>query len=189
MEGSSRRSARSRDTGTRRGQTAAQRLSEPRARLGWSGGGWVGFGVRLSRARAALSRAWADSLPENRLHGVVAGKLYTYAGDARVCRWPNGIEITKKEHQHDRYTSQRRTRADPIREAHRRPRQRDHRSRTRHRRLDRDDLESVLRLIWPYMAELHACFHLSQRRQAARDDAAFNELIARLDEEDDDSDG
>jgi hypothetical protein len=56
-------------------------------------------------------------------------------------------------------------------------------------RLDRDDLESVLRLIWPSMAELHACFHLSQRRQAARDDAAFNELIARLDEEDDDSDG
>ena len=53
----------------------------------------------------------------------------------------------------------------------------------------RDDLESVLRLIWPSMAELHACFHLSQRRQAARDDAVFNELIARLDEEDDDSDG
>jgi hypothetical protein len=25
-------------------------------------------------------------------------------------------------------------------------------------RLDRDDLESVLRLIWPSMAELHACF-------------------------------
>jgi hypothetical protein len=47
----------------------------------------------------------------------------------------------------------------------------------------------VLRLIWPSMAELHACFHLSQRRQAARDDAAFNELIARLDEEDEDSDG
>ena len=56
-------------------------------------------------------------------------------------------------------------------------------------RLDRDDLESVLRLIWPSMAELHACFHLSQRRQAARDDAAFNELIARLDEGDEDSDG
>ena len=56
-------------------------------------------------------------------------------------------------------------------------------------RVDRDDLESVLRLIWPSMAELHACFHLSQRRQAARDDAAFNELIARLDEEDDDCDG
>jgi hypothetical protein len=52
-----------------------------------------------------------------------------------------------------------------------------------------DDLESVLRLIWPSMAELHAGFHLSQRRQAARDDAVFNELIARLDEEDDDSDG
>ena len=39
------------------------------------------------------------------------------------------------------------------------------------------------------MAEMHACFHLSQRRHAARDDAAFNELIARLDEEDEDSDG
>jgi hypothetical protein len=41
-------------------------------------------------------RAWADSLPENRLHGVIAGKLYTYASDARVRRWPNGIEITGK---------------------------------------------------------------------------------------------
>ena len=56
-------------------------------------------------------------------------------------------------------------------------------------RLDRDDLESVLRLIWPYTAKLYAGIQLSQRRQAARDDAAFNELIARLDEEDDDSDG
>jgi hypothetical protein len=56
-------------------------------------------------------------------------------------------------------------------------------------RLDRDDLESVLRLIWPYTAEWRAGFQLSQRRQAVRDDAAFNELIARLDEEDDDSDG
>ena len=56
-------------------------------------------------------------------------------------------------------------------------------------RLDRDDLESVLRLIWPYTAKLYAGIHLSQRRQAARDDAVFNELIARLDEEDDDSDG
>jgi hypothetical protein len=137
----------------------------------------------------ARRRAWADSLPENRLHGVVAGKLYTYASDARIRRWPNGIEITGKEHQHDQHISQRRTRADGIREAHRRPRQRDHRRRTRHSRLDRDDLESVLRLIWPSMAELHACFHLSQRRQAARDDAAFNELIARRDEEDDEFDG
>ena len=34
-----------------------------------------------------------------------------------------------------------------------------------------------------------AGIQLSQRRQAARDDAVFNELIARLDEEDDDSDG
>lgn len=56
-------------------------------------------------------------------------------------------------------------------------------------RLDRDDLESVLRLIWPYTAKLHAGIQLSQRRQAARDDAVFNDLIARLDEEDDDSDG
>ena len=32
-------------------------------------------------------------------------------------------------------------------------------------------------------------FHLSQRRQATRVDAAFNELIALLYEEDDDSDG
>jgi hypothetical protein len=56
-------------------------------------------------------------------------------------------------------------------------------------RLDRDDLESVLRLMWPYTAKLYAGIHLSQRRQAARDDAVFNELIARLDEEDDDSDG
>jgi hypothetical protein len=53
-------------------------------------------------------------------------------------------------------------------------------------RLDRDDRVSVLRLIWPDMAELYACFHLSQRRHAARDDAAFNELIAQLEDEDDD---
>jgi hypothetical protein len=56
-------------------------------------------------------------------------------------------------------------------------------------RLDRDDLASVLRLIWPYTAKLYAGIHLSQRRQAARDDAAFNELIARRNEEDEDSDG
>jgi hypothetical protein len=46
------------------------------------------------RVRAAGCRAWADSLPENRLHGIIAGKLYTYARDARVRRWSNGIEIT-----------------------------------------------------------------------------------------------
>jgi hypothetical protein len=56
-------------------------------------------------------------------------------------------------------------------------------------RLDRRRPRIRARLIWPSMAELHACFHLSQRRRAARDDAVFNELIARLDEEDDDSDG
>ena len=54
------------------------------------------YGAGLSRARAARCREWADSLPENRLHGVIAGKLYTYASDARVRRWPNGIEITGK---------------------------------------------------------------------------------------------
>ncbi len=47
-------------------------------------------------------------------------------------------------------------------------------------------MDSVLRLIWPYMAEFYTCFHHSQRRQAARDDAAFNELIAQLDDADDD---
>jgi len=30
------------------------------------------------------------------LHGVIAGKLYTYASDARNRGWPNGIEITGK---------------------------------------------------------------------------------------------
>ena len=56
-------------------------------------------------------------------------------------------------------------------------------------RLDRRRPRIRARLMWPSTAKLHACFHLSQRRQAARDDAVFNELIARLDEEDDDSDG
>ena len=55
---------------------------------------------RIRRPAVACARspqpAWADSLPENRLHGVIAGMLYTYAGDARVRRWPNGIEITGK---------------------------------------------------------------------------------------------
>ena len=77
-------------------------------------------------------------------------------------------------------------RADRIREAHRRPLSATTAAELATARLDRDDLESVLRLIWPSMAELHACFHLSQRRQAARDDAAFNDLIAQLDDEDDD---
>jgi hypothetical protein len=53
-------------------------------------------------------------------------------------------------------------------------------------RLDRDDLGSVLGLIWPYTAKLYAGIHLPQRRQAALDDAAFNALIAQLDDEDDD---
>lgn len=52
--------------------------------------------LRVLAIRPSPAAAWADSLPENRLHGVVAGKLYTYASDARVRRWPNGIEITGK---------------------------------------------------------------------------------------------
>jgi hypothetical protein len=120
------------------------------------------------------------------LHGVIAGKLYTYAGDARVRRWPNGIKITKRN------TSMTHTPVSAalglIRHAKRID---DLVSATTAAelvtaRLDRDDLESELRLIWPSMTELHACLHLSQRRQAARDDAAFNELIAQLDDEDDD---
>ena len=53
---------------------------------------------RIRRAAVACARsrcrAWADALPENRSHGVIAGKLYTYARGARVRRWSNGIEIT-----------------------------------------------------------------------------------------------
>ena len=41
-------------------------------------------------------RARADSLPENRLHGVVAGKLYTYASDARIRRGPTESRSQEK---------------------------------------------------------------------------------------------
>ena len=135
-------------------------------------------------------RVWADSLPENRWHGVIPGKPCTYASDARIRRWPNEIEITGKRNTAMTNTSVSAALGligyakridDPVSATTA--------AELATGRLDRDDLESVLRLIWPSMAELHACFHLSQRRQAARDDAAFNELIARLDEEDDDSDG
>ena len=68
-------------------------------------------------------------------------------------------------------------------------RQRDHRRRTRHRRTGPQTTSNPCPVDLAVHGELHACFHLSQRRQAARDDAVFNELIARLDEEDDDSDG
>jgi hypothetical protein len=121
-------------------------------------------------------------LPENRLHGVIAGKLDTYASDARVRRWPNGIEITGKRNISMTNTPVSAARGliryakridDPV-------------SATTAAELATarlDDLESGLRLIWPYMAELYTCFDLSQRGQAARDDAAFNEQI---DDEDDD---
>jgi hypothetical protein len=126
-------------------------------------------------------------LPENRSHGVIAGKLYTYARGARVRRWSNGIEITgiRNTSMTDTAVS-----AAPvlIRYAKRidDPVSATIAAELATARLDRDDLESVLRLMWPDMAELYAGFHLSQRRQAARDDAAFNELIAQLDDEDDD---
>jgi hypothetical protein len=124
------------------------------------------------------------------LHGVIAGKLYTYASNARVRRWPNGIEITGKRNTSMTDTA---VSAAPvlIRYAKRidDPVSATIAAELATARLDRDDLESVLRLIWPYTAKLYAGIQLSQRRQAARDDAVFNELIARLDEEDDDSDG
>ena len=120
-------------------------------------------------------------MPENRSHGVIAGKLYTYARGARVRRWSNGIEITgiRNTSMTDTAVS-----AAPvlIRYAKRidDPVSATIAAELATARLDRDDLESVLRLIWPYTAKLYAGIHLSQRRQAARDDAAFNELIARL---------
>ena len=108
----------------------------------------------------------------------------------RVRRWPNGIEITGKRNTSMTDTA---VSAAPvlIRYAKRidDPVSATIAAELATARLDRDDLESVLRLIWPYTAKLYAGIHLSQRRQAARDDAVFNELIARLDEEDDDSDG
>ena len=126
---------------------------------------------------------------KNRLHGVSAGKLYIYASDAAFAAGPT------ESRSQERNTSRTNTSVsaalgligyakridDPVSATIA--------AEIAIARLDRDDLESVLRLIWPSMAELHAYFHLSQRRQAARDDAVFNELIARLDEEDDDCDG
>ena len=53
-----------RDTGTRRGQTAPQRLSEPRAPLGWSGGGMG----RIRRSAVACAQ------PSPRVGGLVARK-------------------------------------------------------------------------------------------------------------------
>ena len=109
-------------------------------------------------ARSPLPRG-ADPLPENRLHGVIAGKLYIYASDARVRRWPNGIEITGK-----RNTSMTDTAVSAalvlIRYAKRidDPVSATTAAELATARLDRDDLESVLRLIWPSMAELHAVF-------------------------------
>jgi hypothetical protein len=145
---------------------------------------------RLLAIRPSSGRAWVDSLPEKIDRTASAlGSCTSTPATPRSPLAQRNRDHRKEEYQHDCHSSQRRTSADPIREAHRRPRQRDHRRRNRHRPPDRDDPESVLRLIWPYTAKLYAGIHLSQRRQAARDDAVFNELIARLDEEDDDCDG
>ena len=54
------------------------------------------FGVRRSRERAARCRAWADSLPENRWHGVIAGKLYIYASDAAFAAGPTESRSQEK---------------------------------------------------------------------------------------------
>jgi hypothetical protein len=101
-------------------------------------------------------------LPESRLHGVVAGKLYPYASDARIRRWPIGIEITQI-----RITSMTDTPVSAalglIRYAKRidDPVSATIAAEVATARLDRDDLESVLRLIWPYTAKLYAGIHLS----------------------------
>jgi hypothetical protein len=128
--------------------------------------------------------------PKNRLHGVVAGEAVHLREGRRVRRWPNGIEITGK-----RNTSMTDTPVsaapglvgyakridDPVSATIA--------AELATARLDRRRPRIRARLMWPSTAKLHACFHLSQRRQAARDDAVFNELIARLDEGDEDSDG
>ncbi len=44
---------------------------------------------------AQIVRVVDHGLDPQRLHGVVAGKLYTYANDTRIRRWPIGIEITQ----------------------------------------------------------------------------------------------
>ncbi|WP_286275377.1 WhiB family transcriptional regulator [Mycobacterium antarcticum] len=52
--------------------------------------------AQLCRTCPALTRCaeWVVTQPERDLHGVIAGKLYTYASHASVRRWPNGTEIT-----------------------------------------------------------------------------------------------
>jgi hypothetical protein len=177
-----------RDTGTRRGQTAPQRLSEPQT----GSAGLRGMG-RIRRPAVACA---CSPLP--RVGGLVARKPI-----ARRRRW-EAVPLRQrrphsplahrnrdhtKRNTNDRHTSQRRTRADRIRDAHRRPCQRDHRRRTRHRppRPRRPRIRAPVDLA--VHGRVACLFHLSQHRQAARDDAVFNELIARLDEEDDDSDG
>lgn len=50
--------------------------------------------------------------------------------------------------------------------------------------LDRDELLSVVRLLYPLMAELYDVMAASQRARQARNDRAFGELVQRLTEGD-----
>jgi hypothetical protein len=40
-----------------------------------------------------LCRAWADQQPENSLHGVIAGRRYTYVGHPSLRRRPDGLPV------------------------------------------------------------------------------------------------
>ena len=123
-------------------------------------------------APRARCRAWADSLPENRLHGVIAGKLYTYASDARNRGWPNGIEITGK-----RNTGMTNT---PVSDALGRigyakriddPVSATTAAELATARVDRDDLQSVLRLSgrpWPSGMPVFSCPSADKRPATTR---------------------
>ncbi|WP_078309198.1 MULTISPECIES: hypothetical protein [unclassified Mycobacterium] len=50
--------------------------------------------------------------------------------------------------------------------------------------LDRDELVSLLRLVYPLLAELYDVMAASQRARQARNDLAFGELVQRLTEDD-----
>ncbi|MGV0628464.1 hypothetical protein [Mycobacteroides chelonae] len=51
--------------------------------------------------------------------------------------------------------------------------------------LDRDELVSVLRLLYPMLGELYDCMAASQHARKARTDREFVEMMARLQHGDD----
>ncbi|WP_204810300.1 hypothetical protein [Mycobacterium riyadhense] len=53
--------------------------------------------------------------------------------------------------------------------------------------LDADQLRSVLRLLWPYMAELYDCFRLCKAADERREAAAFAEIAAMFGDPDTDA--